>query len=468
LWQRLFSQGQSDVQRGDRRARVRQRRIPKPWLEALEERCLLSYQVTDLGTLPGDDWGFAYGINNFSQVVGRSQDSYTTIPEAFLWDATRGMQAVPGLGAGPADTAFGINDSGQVVGYSETRSGTFHAFLWDAVHGMQDLGTLPGNTRSTAFGINNNNGQVVGNSFTNTSGPFHAFLWDAVNGMQDLGTLPGNTSSTAFGINNNGQVVGDSFSVGGAGHAFLWDAVHGMQDLGILPGNSTSQALGINDSGQVVGFSYTDFSGPHAAFLWDATNGMQALGALPGGSSSASGINNNGQVVGTSTTAGGFNHAFVWQNGTMSDLNDLIPPGSGLTLGYANSINNAGQIVGTGNSFRAFLLTPDSPAASAPAGMVHFTHSDAPAVLLFGMRNTEYGMRNEESPGSSFRTLHSEFRINRATFPGPSDAAAPAGRTVPNATDALFASSHRTNASVSANDGEVNELELGVSLLPKL
>jgi len=96
LWQRLFSQGQSDVQRGDRRARVRQRRIPKPWLEALEERCLLSYQVTDLGTLPGDDWGFAYGINNFSQVVGRSQDSYTTIPEAFLWDATRGMQAVPG------------------------------------------------------------------------------------------------------------------------------------------------------------------------------------------------------------------------------------------------------------------------------------------------------------------------------------------------------------------------------------
>ena len=44
----------------------------------------------------------------------------------------------------------------------------------------------------------------------------------------------------------------------------------------------------------------------------------------------------------------------------------------------------------------------------------------------------------------------------------------PAGGTVPNATDAWFASSHRANASVSASDWEVQEFELGVSLLPKL
>jgi hypothetical protein len=53
-WQKLFSQGQSGVPRGDRWVRVRQRRMKKPWLESLEDRCLLSYQITDLGTLPGD------------------------------------------------------------------------------------------------------------------------------------------------------------------------------------------------------------------------------------------------------------------------------------------------------------------------------------------------------------------------------------------------------------------------------
>jgi hypothetical protein len=42
-WHKLFSQGQSGVQRGDRRARVRQRRMQKPWLEALEDRTLPSF-----------------------------------------------------------------------------------------------------------------------------------------------------------------------------------------------------------------------------------------------------------------------------------------------------------------------------------------------------------------------------------------------------------------------------------------
>src|SRR6516164_8883033 len=40
LWHKLFSQGQLGVQRGDRRARVRQRRMQKPLLESLEGRCV--------------------------------------------------------------------------------------------------------------------------------------------------------------------------------------------------------------------------------------------------------------------------------------------------------------------------------------------------------------------------------------------------------------------------------------------
>src|SRR2546422_786419 len=90
-----------------------------------------------------------------------------------------------------------------------------------------------------------------------------------------------------------------------------------VRTLGALPGDSTSLAHGINDAGQVVGQS-----GWLHAFLWD--NGtMTNLGNLGGPLSAATGINNAGQVVGTSETPSGWSHAFLWQNGTMIDLGTL-------------------------------------------------------------------------------------------------------------------------------------------------
>ena len=481
-WHKLFSQGQWGVQRGARRARVRQRLRQKPLLQSLEDRCLLSYSVTDLGILPGATASFARGINNSGQVAGVSEavDDYDNVSdEAFLWDATNGMQGLGFLRGGHDSVASGINDSGQVVGTSDD-FGPFRAFLWDTVNGMRDLRTLLDYTSSEASGINNS-GQVVGVAFGGGINSPHAFLWDVVNGMQDLGTLPGYTSSSAYGINNSAQVVGESYtSVSASGHAFLWDAVNGMQDLGTLPGDGVSRAFGINDSGQVVGDSLTDFFGPHHAFLWDAVNGMQDLGTLPGGNSSeAFGINNNGQVVGLASTGSAF-HAFLWQNGTLSDLNDLIPPGSGWTLASAGAINSAGQIVGYGTvngQTHAYLLTPDSSALTGPAGRGHFTRSDAQAVLLADSTVTAAGAgvptfsltpatRGEQTLTGTDPA--EATRLGRTTVPLTSNAAASAGRTVPNATDALFARSHRANAAVAASDGEVNALELGVSLLPEL
>jgi probable HAF family extracellular repeat protein len=75
---------------------------------------------------------------------------------------------------------------------------------------MRDLGTLGGKT-SAANGINDT-GQVVGVSDTRHPPDSHAFLWTARGGMQDLGTL-GGQESDAYAINAAGQVVGDS--VGG-------------------------------------------------------------------------------------------------------------------------------------------------------------------------------------------------------------------------------------------------------------
>jgi probable HAF family extracellular repeat protein len=69
----------------------------------------------------------------------------------------------------------------------------------------------------------------------------------------DLGTL-GGRSATARGISPAGQIVGESYTEGGAGlfHAFLWEKGL-MTDLGTLPGGDFSGARGINPAGRVVG-----------------------------------------------------------------------------------------------------------------------------------------------------------------------------------------------------------------------
>src|SRR5262249_23271541 len=114
-------------------------------------------------------------------------------------------------------------------------------------------------------------------------------------------------------------------------------------DLGTL-GGSTSTAAGINNLGQVVGTSYIEGDSTQHAFLWQ-NGGMSDLGTLPEGTfSSATAINNAGQVVGTADSG----VPFLWQNGTMTAL-DISWDDSG----YASAINDAGQVVGsvTGSQF---------------------------------------------------------------------------------------------------------------------
>jgi probable HAF family extracellular repeat protein len=133
----------------------------------------------------------------------------------------------------------------------------------------------------------------------------------------------------------------------------LWDNGN-IQYLGSLGNqNGRGYAYGINDSCQIVGTSYTSEGIPYA-FLWQ--NGeIISLGALDisGGTSEAFAVNNNGQIVGSST------HAFLWEDGIMYNLNDLVVNlPSGWILNYARDINDLGQIVGWGPNSKAFLLTP--------------------------------------------------------------------------------------------------------------
>src|SRR5437867_3844117 len=82
-----------------------------------------------------------------------------------------------------------------------------------------DLGTLGGDF-SRAYGINNS-GHVIGRAYANNNVAQHAFLYSN-DSMQDLGTLSGGIYSYAYGINDSGEVVGVTNDSNTLNHAFVY------------------------------------------------------------------------------------------------------------------------------------------------------------------------------------------------------------------------------------------------------
>ncbi len=223
------------------------------------------------------------------------------------------------LGGG-SSYAQAINNSGQVVGYGSTTTngGTTHAFLYkNGV--MQDLIL---NDESCAYGINSI-GQIVG--FIDPQpitiigerdvGEVYSFLYQ----NPSVQYISGLNNTFAYGINNVGQVVGyvDNYQ------AFLYQN-GAIQYLGTLAGGSHSWAYAINNSGQLVGGSATPNLG--CAFLYQngSMQNLRTLGARGYYYDSACGINNGGKVVGSSFGNSSVQHAFLYQQGLMRDLNKLV------------------------------------------------------------------------------------------------------------------------------------------------
>jgi probable HAF family extracellular repeat protein len=348
--------GSAARRKGGRRAFIHNWSARRPVLEGLEDRCLLSYSITDLGEYLIRS--VSNGINAFGNVAGfaYTTESITSYHHAFFYDGSTMTDLTPGFLNSQANS---INDYDQLVGSCRSDSGEVHAFLFYGDGTTVDLGTL-GGTWSEATGINNS-GEVVGSSRT-YSRDTHAFLSASdASWMYDLGTL-GGANSRADAINNFSQIVGGADGADGNARAFWYSSDVGMIDLGTL-GGTQSEATAINDFGQVAGWSRTYGDAAGHAFLFDSSlQQMFDIGTLGGVTSSANGINNFGQVVGQSSDAGGNPRAFLYSDGNMLDLNSLLPAGTPWTLWSASSINDAGQIVGYGvgpNGIHGYLLTPD-------------------------------------------------------------------------------------------------------------
>ncbi len=169
----------------------------------------------------------------------------------------------------------------------------------------------------TAFGVNDS-GRVVGQGIDpNNAARNVGIVFDiGQNAAFEVGALLGFNGALAFGVSNTGYVVGSSMLNQGSGLPFIWSDQGGMVAVPLATGTSEGSARGVNSAGWVVGNDSSAFSIP---FLYDGTNTYRLADLIPPNSgwdlsmntsSSADGISDDGIIVGTGVYNGEV-HAFA-------------------------------------------------------------------------------------------------------------------------------------------------------------
>ena len=273
----------------------------------------IAQQTPSLGTVVNGGYGALGGlraVNNSGQATG----IISGLNQALL--VSDGVAKA----IGTLDASAGDSDQQPGTGYRLVRTPRrFRPRLPLHFGKMQDLGTLPGGRNSLGFAINDS-GQVAGFSeTTSTTHWWQGFMYPNLYGgqifpspmtahavifahgnLQDLATL-GGTNSVALGINGSGVAVGASELSNGAVHAFIYQGGH-LVDLGTLG------SRGIPDHRR----SDVERGECHQQRWSDCRR-------------------SNG-------------HAFLYDQGKMYDLNNILPIPH-VTLENAISINNLGQIM---------------------------------------------------------------------------------------------------------------------------
>lgn len=307
------------------------------------------YAITAIDPISGSYRLYPRAINNSGSVVGYGNYCCGSGPSrSFTWDESAGREIEPGYNVVLND----INNSGDVAG----DIGSSNRYYGPTVKSESNQSYyLQGGRRGTAVDINDTGYAITHN--------WHGFSVGVIFSLWNY--TDGSTTSLSFqpeSLNNSNQIVGSRRnSQTGMNEAVLYDPNSGVASLGTLGG--ASFAYDINDNGAVVGSATSDAGDcvGGCAFVYNSENGMQVLPKLTPLRARANAINSVGDVVGNSYIARREGRAVVWINGSMNDLNNLIPIDSGWVLDNAVDINDGGQIIGTGTfngTYQIFVLTP--------------------------------------------------------------------------------------------------------------
>jgi probable HAF family extracellular repeat protein len=331
-------------------------------LAVLSPTSLQAQQYTVLPLNMGASYG---ALNNAGQVIGQvGIHAVLTRPDSAFNPATDYLDTSAGISQG-----LGLNDLGEAAGTIDLTDGTPQP-----TRGTRSLPNSPYNLSQSNFGTNapyaiNNSGQTTGmgnDTFAfRSSGDGQPLTFTSLGSLGGT-SIAGGSVSLGQAINNNGVVTGWSLTAGNtARHAFrsAGSSINpATDDLGVLGTGIFSQGFGINDAGVVIGKSdISSTSGaPTHAFRAVPGQAMQDLGTLGGSNSDAFGINSQGWIVGRSELFSGEGTlgAFLWHDGVMYNLSQLVDPAHPFAYGQALDINDNGQILARGADGGLFLFTP--------------------------------------------------------------------------------------------------------------
>lgn len=312
------------------------------------------YTLTLLGQPAVDAYYRPAAINADGVVVGAHVRGHGVERSStgFIWKAGRFTAITVPTYSNTGLT--GINDAGQASGSAwRARYSDQQAISWRAGT-IHLLPSSEGARSSGALGINSA-GEMVGSTLTRKLAEYSCLWKDG-----SIVHLHQGNRCLAGAINDRGDITESVLF----GH-FIWEAflLSGGRRIDLIGlGGYGDYALAINNHRKIVGCSEydpEDWEKEHACF-WETNRGRD-LGTLGGTSSVAYGINDGDEIVGTAQTAKEEAHAFVWRNGVLQDLNDLIADRQGFVLEAATAINGRGQIIAVGRSGETkcgLLLTP--------------------------------------------------------------------------------------------------------------
>lgn len=262
--------------------------------------------------LSSDSWNDCRGVNNRGDIVGCWGNGWENTQHGFLLSKTKGLIDLGVFEAGWKTVADKINERGQIVGYAYTKNRPFScAVFWDSDGRMINIGESLGLLASYAYGLNNS-GQVVGYYWMpGENGHTVAYRWSLKDGAVLLPPLEEGQNCQAFAINDAGQVAGEA-SIQGTNRPVVWDRDGSIRRLGMLPGHIGIWVSDINNRGQVAGVLWVDDYTP-CATLWDTDGSVVKLDNIPGGTwSIAKAINNKGEIAGYARAGDDYFHAVIW------------------------------------------------------------------------------------------------------------------------------------------------------------
>lgn len=337
------------------------------------------------------DSGGAYdcyitGINDSGKIVGYTVDE-NNFSTPMTWNLAGVGTPLPALaGSNGHAEPTRVNASGAISGLSRNAAGNTSAVMWKADGTIVEIPSLGGVT-SFAQDISDN-GVVVGSSYVSNGGS-HAFTWTEAGGIVDYGSFNSTDRNYHAGFN----AVNDAGKKGGTGYRLFspfkasisLPGQTGITDISPPAQFSQGMVLGMNEGGTTVGYQNINGTGSPHPVIFNEDGTLTDLGTLGLGEGWAQDVNDAGVIVGRvfgfdDLSGEMIQKTFVYMNGEMFDLMDLIPQEgtSGWTKFFeASSINDQGQIVGEGlynGEITPFVMTvvpePASLGALALAGIV--------------------------------------------------------------------------------------------------